>query len=222
MSLERFATWASSAGLELSENQLEACGRFLEELYRVNEVMNLTRVPAEEAWRRHLVDSLLFHDLFPPGVRVLDVGTGPGFPAWPLALARPDLDVTALDSNQKMLGFLRTQQLPNLRIVDARAEEWKSQKRFGIVTGRALAPLAVQIEVSSANCAVKGAVMPLRTPTDDFEASHVEVLGLRLETVVTRTLPETDIERSVPIYRKFAPTPSKYPRRWAEIKAKPL
>src|ERR1041384_4679794 len=134
-------------GLELTPEQVAQFEAFEAKLYEANAVMNLTRVPREECWLRHFVDSLLFQDLIPLNARVLDIGTGPGFPAWPLACARPDLQVTALDSNGKMLGFLRSQPLPNLEVVQERAEEWGAFERFGVVTGRALAPLPVQIEL---------------------------------------------------------------------------
>ncbi|RYG69749.1 16S rRNA (guanine(527)-N(7))-methyltransferase RsmG, partial [bacterium] len=77
---------------------------FEADLYEANEVMNLTRVPREECWLRHFLDSLLIAPWLPGEGSLLDIGSGPGFPAWPLALARPELQVTALDSSGKMLG----------------------------------------------------------------------------------------------------------------------
>jgi 16S rRNA (guanine527-N7)-methyltransferase len=203
---------------------LEAFERFEEALYESNRVMNLTRVPREEAWLRHFLDSLLFQDLIPQGARVLDVGTGPGLPAWPLACARPDLQVTALDSNGKMLGFLKSQPLPNLEIVQARAEEWPRKEAYDVVTGRALAPLPVQLEVSSKPCKVGGAVIPMRTAADRASLAHLrlEGLGLQLDEVVERELPGAEVPRLFPIFRKVSRTDQQFPRRWAEIKAKPL
>ncbi len=192
----------------------------MEGLYAANDVMNLTRVPREEAWVRHFADSLLFADLIEAGSAVLDIGTGPGFPAWPLACARPDLQVTALDSNKKMLGFLEGFGLPNLSLVLARAEEWDVRGAYDVVTGRALAPLPIQLEISAASCRVGGCVIPMRTGRDEF--CSVRELGLELERVEERVLPGTEIARVFPVYRKTKQTPARYPRRWAEIKAKPL
>ena len=184
--------------------------------------MNLTRVPREEAWSRHFVDSLLFHDLIPPGARVLDLGTGPGFPAWPLALARPDLRVTALDSSGKMLGFLRSQPLPNLEVVQARAEEWGVREAYDAVTGRALAPLPLQLELSAPPLRVGGVVVPMRTPADDLREPLWEALGLRPAGRHERTLPGTDAVRVFPTFVKERPTSDRYPRRWSEMRARPL
>lgn len=215
---------AASFGLELSETQLDQFEAFEENLYETNKVMNLTRIPREECWLRHLIDSILFQDLLPTGATVLDIGTGPGFPAWPLACARPDLRVTALDATGKMISFLVQNPLPNLEPVLARAEDWKVRDRFDVVTGRALAPLGIQLEVSAAPCKVGGAVIPMRTLAEEADIGRFEGegLGLKLEKIERRPIPETDIVRLFPIFRKVAKTEREYPRNWAEIKRQVL
>lgn len=184
--------------------------------------MNLTRVPKDESWIRHFADSLLFESVFTEGSQVLDIGTGPGFPAWPLACARPDLKVTAIDSSGKMLGFLEKTPLPNLNLVQVRAEEWDMREQFDFVTGRALAPLPVQLELSAPLCRIGGFVTPMRTPSDQVILNSVDLLGLRLEAVKSRQLPDSTTERVMPLYKKVAPANKIYPRRWAEIKKNPL
>ncbi|MBC8065140.1 MAG: 16S rRNA (guanine(527)-N(7))-methyltransferase RsmG [Chlorobia bacterium] len=211
-------------GLALSGEQIDRFDAFEQALYHANAVMNLTRVPQEESWLRHFVDSLLFQDLIPVGSSVLDIGTGPGFPAWPLACARPDLRVTGLDSNGKMLGFLSTQGLPNLEIVMARAEEWGVRDRFDVVTGRAVAPLAVQLEISAPCAKIGGLVIPMRTPVEreSIEAFLASKIGLRLRETTERELPGTAIVRLFAVFEKVDPTPDVYPRPWAEIKRSSL
>lgn len=184
--------------------------------------MNLTRIPREEAWLRHFVDSLLFQDLVLQDAEVLDIGTGPGFPAWPLACARPDLKVVALDSNGKMLGFLRSQPLPNLEVVQERAEEWDQRERFDVVTGRAVAPLPIQLELSAPFLKVGGLLIPMRTPADNLAEPDWEVLGLRPAGLHRRRLPGTDAVRVFPLFAKESPCPSWCPRRWAEMKSNPV
>jgi 16S rRNA (guanine527-N7)-methyltransferase len=198
---------------------LEAIAAFEEDLYAQNAVMNLTRVPREEAWLRHILDSLLIAEFIPKGAAVLDIGTGPGFPAWPLALARPDVQVTALDSSGKMLGFLRRHPLTNLTALQQRAEELLLADVFDVVTGRALAPLAIQLELSARPCRKGGIVLPMRTPNDLPEIERLaSVLGLELEEVHRRTLPVIDAERVFPVYRKKKRTPSGFPRPWAKMR----
>jgi len=198
--------------------------QFAERLYKANKVMNLTRVAREECWNRHFYDSLLFGDLIPQDASVLDIGTGPGFPAWPLARARPDLQVTALDSSGKMLGFLAGSPLPNLRLVQARAEEFSERESFDVVTGRALAPLAVQLEVSAAFANLGGLVLPMRSEKDLPEILRFPagLLGLKLESVEGRILEGGDAKRLFPLYRKAHATPKRFPRKWADIKSMPL
>lgn len=215
---------ASFVGLEVSDHQIAALEHFLDRLYEANQSANLTRVPREQAWVRHLLDSVLWQDLIPVGSSVLDIGTGPGLPAWPLACVRPDLRVTGLDSNLKMLGFLRSVPLPNLKVLEGRAEEWRG-KQFDVVTGRALAPLAIQLELSARPCRAGGLVIPMRTEKDLPEIERLSsVLGLDLERIERRTLPglTSETPRVFPVYRKAGKTPPGFPRKWSEIKKRPL
>ncbi|MEZ0325499.1 MAG: 16S rRNA (guanine(527)-N(7))-methyltransferase RsmG [Fimbriimonas sp.] len=224
MNREAFAAATNELGLSLTHEQLTAFEAFEEALYKANEVMNLTRIPREECWLRHFIDSLLFQDLIPEFSEVLDIGSGPGFPAWPLACARPGIKVTTLDSHGKSIAFLRQNPLPNLTVVNGRAEDWGVTETYDIVTGRALAPLALQLELSAAPCTVGGKIIPMRTPSDRKAIAEIKraSLGIQLKDTVNRTLPGTDIERLFPIYEKIAPTPKRYPRTWAEMKTKPL
>lgn len=223
MNRGQFRRDLDALGITLSEAQFEAFEGFETNLYDANKTRNFTRVPKEECASRHFIDSLLLASVIGRSGALLDIGTGPGFPAWPLACAFPELMVTALDSNGKMLGFLRDHPLPNLTVVQERAEEWGVVEAFDWVTGRALAPLAVQLEVSARPCKLGGTVVPLRTPGDRQEIDGLrDTLGLSLESVVEVTLPSTDIQRVIPIFRKVRRTPKGYPRPWAEVRRKPL
>jgi 16S rRNA (guanine527-N7)-methyltransferase len=210
--------------LHIGEDRLAILDAFEEALYEANRSQNLTRVPRDEFWVRHVVDSLLPHELVPQGASVLDLGTGAGFPAWPLAWARPDLTVVALDAHGKAITFLEGVPLENLRTVHARAEERPQREEFEVVVGRALAPLPVQLELSAAPCRVGGLVLPYRTPRDERAALRfpADRLGLKLEKLVRRSLPEGMGERLFPIFAKVAKTPPGFPRTWAQIVKDPL
>ncbi len=224
MDLGPLTAFCAGQGFALTPVQEEAFLEFGRALYETNAVMNLTRVPVEECVSRHFLDSVLVAPLLEVGWSVVDVGTGPGFPAWPLACARPDLMVTALDGSNKGLGFLRRHPLPNLRVVQARAEEWTERERFDAATGRALAPFPVQMEVCAPWVRKGGLLVPFRTPAElaQVEAFPAGRLGLRLERVVEVPLPETDVIRLFPVFVKVERTDRAFPRRWAEIKARPL
>ncbi len=224
MDLKLLTAFCLEEGLPLSTLQLEQFERYGEELYRLNAVMNLTSVPYAECEVRHFIESLLITSLIPRGSMVLDIGTGAGFPAWPLACARPDLKVTAMDSTSKALRALSAVPLPNLRVKHHRAEDVTNRESFDIVTGRAVAPLTVQLEISAAWAKVGGAVVPFRTPSEigQIKSIAVEPLWLSLESVETRTLPGSDVARLFPVYRKVGKTPKNFPRTWAQIKKSPL
>lgn len=222
--LQALIDFCHQSQLVASDDILARIHDFLDDLYEANQVMNLTRVPPEEAIRKHIIDSLLHQHLLPPDASVLDIGTGPGFPAFPLACLRPDLSVTAMDSSGKMLGFLRRHPLPNLHLIEARAEDRTIDDQFDIVTGRAVAPLSLQLELSSYYCKANGACIPMRTPNDveGFHNPNFEQLGLELESISEQTLPGTDIVRVFPVYRKSGMCNPAYPRPWAEMKKKAL
>ncbi len=224
MGCEHVARWLSEQGLESSPERLDLLRAFEEALYEANRSTNLTRVPRDEFWLRHVVDSLLFQDLISAGAAVLDIGAGAGFPSWPLAWARPDLSVTALDSSGKAVRFLESVPLPNLRVEHARAEEWGVREEFDVVTGRALAPLSAQVELSAAPCRIGGAILPMRTLADREACGSIPAqrLGLRLESVHERELPETGAKRVFPLFRKVRPTSKRFPRQWAQIRREPL
>lgn len=195
---------------------------FLDAMYVWNERKNLTRVPREEAWARHIEDSLALLPYCADGAAVLDIGTGPGLPAWPLARVRPDLTVAALDSNGKMLDFLRSAPLPNLVVAQGRAEEVDLGGRADLVTGRAVAPLAMQLELSAGHVRKNGFVVPLRTVADEGLIPAIDLAPIGLEYRGGQTVEIGGVARFIPVFVRTGFLRRGYPRRWPEIRAKPL
>ena len=130
---------------------LALCTRFGEFLYQTNESLNLTAIPPDAYWSKHVCDCVLalraLPELFADGVRMADVGCGAGLPAFPLAAARLGLDVTAIDSRGKKIAFLERAAsdagLANLHPVHARANELAAKPEyrgaFRTITARAVA-----------------------------------------------------------------------------------
>lgn len=224
MNRDRLADGAGELGISLTTLQLDQFEAFEDALYAANAVMNLTRVSQQDCVERHFLDCLILVPLLEAGKLVLDIGSGPGFPAWPIACSRPDLQVVALDSSGKFHRFLAGQSLPNLESILARAEEFSASDSFDYVTGRAVARLSVQLELSARPACIGGFVLPMRSDLEVIEmnARSYERLGLRLATVNRLRVPGSDIIRQIPAFQKVKPTSREFPRPWAEMKSNPL
>ena len=218
-------------GLDLSEeirNQLCAFGRAM---VKQNEVMNLTGITEDEAVAKmHLLDSLTVlstADL--SGKSLIDVGCGAGFPGVPLAIAAPTAKITLLDSLGKRMKWLE-EVLPTLGVsaecVTARAEEAVVTRResYDFATSRAVARLNILLELTAPYVRVGGAVLAMKGAAAREELAEcgnaIKKLGLKLEEV--KEYPIDGTAHAVIVLRKVAPTPPKYPRRFAQIKKSPL
>ena len=218
-------------GLELSEqirNQLCAFGRAM---VKQNEVMNLTGITEDEAVAKlHLLDSLTVlstADL--SGKSLIDVGCGAGFPGVPLAIACPTAKITLLDSLGKRMKWLE-EVLPTLGVsaqcVTARAEEAVATRResYDFATSRAVARLNILLELTAPYVKVGGAVLAMKGAAAQEELAEcsgtIKKLGLKLECV--KEFPIDGTAHAVIVLRKVAPTPPRYPRRFAQIKKSPL
>ena len=149
--------------------------RLLDELERWNRRVNLTAVRDREQMRiLHIADSLAARPLL-EGERILDVGTGPGFPGLPLAIAEPDRHFTLLDSNNKKIRFVEHAAallaLDNVTAVKARAEDYAPGHRFDTVIARALAPLPRLVELAGHHVGEDGVFVALkgRYPAGEIE-----------------------------------------------------
>ncbi len=218
--------YLKNQNIKLTENQLEGIVQFCDNFYQVNSTKNLTTIPRNEFFVKHFIDSILIQKWIPEKSKVLDIGCGPGFPAWPLAYVRSDIHVTGLDSSQKMLGFLETQKLDNLTTYLGRAEEYgkgtrgKGRGAFDVVTGRAVAPFKIQAEISAPFLKKGGLWIPLRTIHEKEAIEQIDFgfLGLELRNVEQVKLPFDEIIRLFPVYEKVSKTPGIYPRSWSSIK----
>lgn len=216
-------------GPEADEAALGRLRRYAGLLAEANRVMNLTAIEGEEEVARlHFLDcaALLALPEF-QGSRLLDVGSGAGFPGLVLKILRPELDVTLLDSLDKRVGFLRDTGealgLEGLTCLHGRAEEASALREgFELVTSRAVAKLGVLCELCLPCVKPGGAFLAMKGPEPEAEleeaARAIRLLGGEAERVAFYTIPGTEITHSVVIVRKKTPTPPQYPRRWAQIK----
>ncbi len=142
---ERIRRALDQAGCSAAEEQLRSYRRHLMLLFEWNRKINLTRIRPEDAVTAHLLDSLIPMRWLPSEGRLLDVGSGGGFPGIPIAIARPGLKVTLLEASRKKTSFLKVVlsqlQLPNAQAVQGRVEDLRmGREGYSVITLRALRP----------------------------------------------------------------------------------
>lgn len=197
--------------------------------------MNLTSIEGEDAAARlHFLDcaALLTLEDF-RGARVVDVGSGAGFPGFPILLCEPSVRLTALDSTEKKVEFLRElagELGVEAECLAARAEELamteEYRESFDIAVSRAVARLNILSELCLPLVRVGGRFIAMKSSSSDEEIdgarAAIEALGGRLETVREYRIPDTDIIRRAVIVVKTSQCDRKFPRRYAKIIKSPL
>ena len=236
---------AKNTKLELSEKQQEQMFLLSERLVEVNKVMNLTAITDEDGIiLRHLVDSLFVSEYFEPNSSIIDVGCGAGFPTLPLAIARPDLNITALDSTEKRIRYVdetaKMLGLENVIAVAARAEELaispEHREKYDYATARAVAALPILCELTIPFVKIGGYLVAMKAKgaNDEFEISRSAIRQLAGANSLANTKlieksligringESVDENRTVVIMNKLSHTPKQFPRKFAQIKKNPL
>ena len=222
------------AALSLPTDAAVPLMAFSARLLETNKVMNLTAITEpEDVARLHLLDCAALLNITDfRGKRVVDVGTGAGFPGMPLRILEPDFDLTLLDSRGKRIAFLQRvcdeMGLQRVTCVHARAEEFaaKHREQYDIATSRAVAALNVLCELTLPLVKVGGRFLAMKAVDSDEEIhaakSAVAQLGGKVEDIRDYTIPGTDITHRVVVIGKVKPTPAAFPRAFAKIKKAPL
>ena len=220
-----------------NDAQMQCFFRFTEHLLEVNAHTNLTAIREPVGIiDKHYIDSLLAMHLIPDGSRVLDLGCGPGFPSVPLAIMRPDLSITALDSTSKKIDFVQKSaeilQIANIKAISGRAEDAKLKKSLGkynIVVSRAVARLNILCEFCLPYLTVGGTLIALKGAKYEEELAEasnaIKILGGEIAKIEEKELAtagnQSETRGMIVIQLKKEP-PSQYPRAYAAILKKPL
>jgi 16S rRNA (guanine527-N7)-methyltransferase len=213
---------------------MELLKKYNDLLIRANQVVNLTahRDP-ESSWAQNVMDSLLFIDYMRtlPCSKVLDIGSGGGCPAIPLAIQIPNFDITMIDSTQKKVNFLNDTvsqlNLKSARAVHTRIEDFATThaSKFDIVTARGVASLPTLLEYSIPFLRVGGLLLAYKGKNHAQEISEsTNALKLLSCEIVQILHAENNDEkdRCLLVIKKLSETPSKYPRGKNLPRLKPL
>jgi len=200
MSLEsKLSAGLAAMHLALPDGAKESLCAYLRLIEKWNRVHNLTAVrEPEQMVVLHLLDSLAVLPHLAGVSSLLDVGTGAGLPGIPLAIARPDLDVTLLDSNQKKAVFLAQAKaelaLANVTVVCERVEAWRPGRTFDAVVSRAFSELAEFVAQSAHLVSPGGALLAMKG-VHPFEEIAKLPASHRVQEVVTLSVPSLAAER---------------------------
>lgn len=235
--------------LNLSDYQVKQFEKYYEMLVEKNKVMNLTAITErEEVILKHFIDSIAlaeYYDFKDKDIKVIDVGTGAGFPGIPLKIAFPSINMTLFDSLNKRVKFLQEVidelgldgtsvndegKLGACVAVHGRAEEGGRSKElresFDLAVSRAVAGMAVLSEYCLPFVKQGGYFIPYKTSTVDDELTQgkraISILGGKIEKVEKLVLPNSDIGRSFVFIKKIKATPKAYPRKAGTASKQPL
>ena len=233
--LDQFKKGLSDLNINLTEKQIEQFLKYYEILVETNKVMNLTAITEfDEVIEKHFLDSLSLVRVFDlnRNVKILDLGTGAGFPGFPLKITFPEIDIVLADSLNKRVKFLNevveTLQLKQVETVHGRAEELAKNKKyreqFDLCVSRAVANLSSLSEYCIPFVKEGGRFISYKSGEIEEEVDQakraIHVLGGKLDQVYKFDLHEQ--KRSFVIIEKVKKTPAVYPRKAGTPTKEPL
>lgn len=223
----------TALGVRADDGAVERLCEYGRLLLEANEVTNLTAIREPEGVARlHFLDSAALLTLADfGGKRVIDIGSGAGFPGVVLRILQPDITLTTVDGVGKKVEFTRSAcealSLGGVSCLWGRAEELPAlRESFDIAVSRAVAELDILAELCLPFVEPGGLFIAMKGPACDEEARAadfaVRAMGGRLRGIERYTIPGTDVTHAAVIVEKIKPTPPQYPRRYAQIKKNPL
>ncbi len=217
---------AKQINIMLNEKQIEQFYIYMNLLLEWNEKINLTAITdPDEIILKHFIDSITIAKYIDKDAKLIDVGTGAGFPGIPLKIIRNDLEVVLLDSLQKRINFLQeTINKLNLSKITARhfrVEEYARNKeqreKFDYATSRAVANLSTLSEYLIPLVKIRGYCICMKGSEIQEEIKQsqkaISILGGTIENIEKFYLPQSDITRNIILIKKEKITPNKYPRK---------
>ena len=221
-------------GVEITDAELEKFEKYREILLFYNDKFNITTIiEKNEVYVKHFLDSVLCKDLFVDNSKVIEIGSGGGFPSIPIKIMRDDLNFTLVESTGKKCLFLKEVvkelDLKNVEVLNGRAEDFgkdkKYREKFDHVTARAVARLNTLCEYFLPFVKVNGSFIALKGNAEEEikEAQNaVNVLGGKYSFIKEYNLPLEEAKRTLIKIEKIKNTPALYPRGNGKERKKPL
>ncbi|MBE6144606.1 MAG: 16S rRNA (guanine(527)-N(7))-methyltransferase RsmG [Firmicutes bacterium] len=218
----------------LNSNQLNQLEKYYELLVEWNQKINLTAIiEKEQVYLKHFYDSLTLNKVIDldQELTLVDVGTGAGFPGIVLKIAFPKLKITLLDSLNKRIEFLKLVikelDLKDIEAIHARSEDYAKENRekYDLATARAVAPLNILLEYIVPMLKEGGFFLPMKANISQEIIESKTALKILNSEIITNQefkLPKEESIRTILKIRKSAKTNNKYPRKFSEIKKRPL
>lgn len=236
MTLSKLISGTKEMNIELTDKEQKEFEVFKALLMEWNEKINLTAIKdPDEIDIKHFLDSLtlLKTNYFEGELKVLDVGTGGGFPGIPLKILRPELNISLLDSLKKRLNYLdiviETLGLVNIETLHGRAEDFaKTEKResYDRVVSRAVANLSTLSEYCLPYVKVGGYFIAMKGPEvgDEMNTAKkaISLLGGKIIEKIDVEIPHSDLHHNLVVIKKINKTPKRYPRQAGQPKKNPL
>ena len=233
MNKDRFIEEVENLGIEITDKKLEQLKKYYELLIEYNKVMNLTGITEkEEVYLKHFYDSLTISKIIDLNNEnsLCDLGSGAGFPGIVIKIFYPNLNIVLVDSLNKRINFLniviKELGLENIKAIHSRIEEYavNNKEKFDVVTARAVAPLNILLElginlvkVGKYFIAMKGNI-----ENEPDYSNAIKKLDCSLGNIVKFKLPIEESNRSLIKIIKEKSTSKLFPRKYSEIKKKPL
>lgn len=232
MNREEFIEKLLEINIKLSEEQIKQFDMYLSVLKEYNEHTNLTALKCDsDIYLKHFYDSATMNKYIKNNQKVLDIGTGAGFPGIVLAILNPQSTFILLDSNNKKIKFLEYLnsflKLDNVELINDRAENYVKNhlEEFDIATSRAVADLRILAELSIPALKIDGYFIPMKANINkelkDLE-NALDILNGKIETIEKFLLPIENSNRTIILIKHIAKTDKIFPRGYDKILKNPL
>ena len=234
MNKDLFIKEVEKLGIKVTEEQLQKLDKYYELLIEWNDKINLTSITKkEDVYLKHFYDSLTLFKAYDltKNIKVLDVGTGAGFPGIVLKIFFDNIDITLVDALSKRINFLNEViselKLKNITAIHSRIEDFAKENReqFDLVTSRAVARLNILNELCLPLVKVEGYFIPMKANIEgELEESKnsLKILSSNIEKIINFSLPVENSIRNLVVIKKQKKSEIKYPRNFDKIKKQSL